>query len=161
MELLFIDIEASGLHLDSYPIEIAVLDHNHTIHEWLIKPLADWTYWDPHAERIHGISRSTLLAQGTDPATVATELNSFFHGKVLYSDAQQWDLMWTQILFYDTGIKLKFEVHPIQSLMSPMQATAFARHKERLSVEGGIKHRAADDAIQLAAISEQFIDQIA
>ena len=157
MQLLFVDIEASGLHLDSYPIEFAVLDENGKIHEWLIKPLQDWSYWDPRAELIHGISRETLAKKGMEPALVATELNKRFRRKVLYSDAQQWDLMWTQILFYDTRIKLEFEIHAIQSLMSSDQIKQFARHKEQLSMQGKIKHRAADDAKQLALISQRFI----
>jgi hypothetical protein len=38
-----IDIEASGLHFDSYPIEIAIRVNN-KLHGWLIKPEPDWQF---------------------------------------------------------------------------------------------------------------------
>jgi len=45
-----IDIGASGLHPDSYPIEIAILIDGKT-HEWLIKSLDSWEHWDPNLVR--------------------------------------------------------------------------------------------------------------
>ena len=69
-----IDIEASGLDIESYPIEVGLL-FNSSVYTWLIKPEPKWQYWDDAAEKIHGISRQHLLQHGMDAKQAAIEIN--------------------------------------------------------------------------------------
>ncbi len=72
---VLIEIEASGLHFDSYPIEIAVLLEGH-IHSWLIRPEPNWTYWSEDSEKLHGITREHLANNGLPVSEVVELLNS-------------------------------------------------------------------------------------
>ena len=73
-QINIVDIEASGLGVGSYPIEIAILLDG-VVHAWLIKPESTWTYWDEYAEEIHGITREHLLSDGLPAQQVADEIN--------------------------------------------------------------------------------------
>lgn len=158
MKLNFLDIEASGLHDTSYPIEIAVLMHSGEIYEWLLKPMPKWTYWDVKAEKdCHNLTRSFLIKAGLDATEVATKLNRLLDGEIIYSDAQYWDSFWITKLFTDTDVKCLFEVHAIQDLMSPNRATRFNHVKSQLDNSGSVKHRAKEDVLQLANLSRRFI----
>lgn len=44
--LTFLDIEATGIHEDSYPIEIGWVDTEGNESSFLIKPIPEWTHWD-------------------------------------------------------------------------------------------------------------------
>lgn len=99
-DIAIIDVEASGLHFDSYPIEIAVLKNGET-RSWLIKPEPNWKYWCDVAEGLHGISREILFSEGLLAFEVVEQLNAFlsdFDG-VLYSDADRWDIDWIDTLY--------------------------------------------------------------
>ena len=152
-----IDIEASGLHQDSHPIEIAILvDGN--IHEWLISPLDSWSHWDTKAETdCHGISQGTLVSNGTKPVIVANALNNLLSGEIIYSDAEVWDEMCIKRLFKDTEIICNFVVHPVQDLMSPNRAMRFNHLKSVLNQDGKIRHRARHDVLQLAGLAKRFM----
>ena len=77
----FIDFEASGLSDKSYPIEVAWSIYGGPIESYLISPagIESWTDWDPVSEKVHGISRSDLLANGLAPPLIChrlTDLNA-------------------------------------------------------------------------------------
>ena len=74
-DLIFVDEEASGLDLESYPIEIAI-QVNGQIFSWLIAPEPSWMYWDKNAEAMHGVTREMLLKKGLDAKYVANEINN-------------------------------------------------------------------------------------
>ena len=65
-----IDIEASSLEPESYPIEIAVRFANGESYDSLIKPTGDWSDWSMTSQQAHGISREELLEHGKDIRTV-------------------------------------------------------------------------------------------
>jgi len=145
--LPIVDVEASGLHLQSYPIEIAVLVPD-DVASWLITPEPGWTYWNVVAEAMHGISRSMLHEQGTGALTVARELNALVKtlGGVLYSDAVEWDLDWIRTLYSTVRTSLEFEVLPIQQLLSFKQRLKFAEARQQLETSGRYRtHRAGPD----------------
>jgi hypothetical protein len=142
-----IDVEASGLDWESYPIEIAVLVEGR-MHAWLIAPEPDWTYWDETAESLHGISRQELIEGGQKAARVAEELNSVLEDSngVLYSDAARWDEDWVRTLFDSIGAVPLFHILPISDLLSADQCSAFEQTAERLASSGKYRrHRAEPD----------------
>lgn len=142
-----VDVEASGLHIDSYPVEIAVLAAG-VVSSWLIVPEPGWRYWDPVAEEMHGITRKMLREQGTRAAKVARELNATVRslGGVVYSDAAHWDRDWIMTLYIATGISCEFQVLPLQGLLDDTQHQRFDNHRRELEGSGRYRvHRAGED----------------
>lgn len=145
--LNLIDVEASGLHFDAYPIEIAILA-NGAIHSWLIKPEPAWTYWSADAEAMHGISRDLLLREGLPPALVAENINRILQDStgIVYSDAAQWDEDWVNTLFAVANAARQFHILPIQDLLDEPQTFTFQKAMKELGATGANRrHRAAWD----------------
>lgn len=142
-----IDIEASGLHFDSYPIEIAIFVGG-KYYSWLIKPEENWTYWCEKAEAVHGISRSLLIKEGLSASVVVEEISEILNNAsgVIYSDADHWDEDWLSTLFYACGRKLPAKIFSIFDLLSDEQKSKFHVIKNELSLSGKYRaHRAMDD----------------
>ncbi|WP_338849654.1 hypothetical protein V8J88_11395 [Massilia sp. W12] len=145
-EIAIIDLEASGLHFDSYPIEVA-LRWRGEIRQWLIRPEAAWLHWDEAAQKLHGISRTQLLNEGTAARDVAQEINAAAHlcGGIFYSDNAPWDDDWLQTLFRAAGEIRLFHVLPLQeTLPDPAAWKRFLANKAELAGKYGA-HRAALD----------------
>ena len=94
MKTFFLDIEASSLGDNSYPIEIAWVDEHGYGESHLIGRRFAWTDWDPRSEAIHRISRELLDSEGIDPLQVANRVNEALRGARLISDNPQWDFEW-------------------------------------------------------------------
>jgi len=142
-----IDVEASGLHFDSYPIEVAVLINNQT-YSWLIKPEASWQYWCKTAESLHGITREVLQKEGESAVFVVNELIQLLEGTggLLYSDAANWDADWVSTLFYAAKEFMPFHITSIYELLDKGQSQRFDYTKARLVETSEYKqHRAEDD----------------
>jgi len=150
-DIQLIDVEASGLHFDSYPIEVAILSTERP-QSWLIAPQPTWIHWDPNAEALHGISRETLRAEGLSCTAVAARLSAAIRGgdRVLYSDAAEWDWDWMQTLYMAAHAVLDFSILPIQQLMTAPQVEVFKLTKRKLAAQGAYRlHRAASDVLLL------------
>lgn len=146
-EVNIIDVEASGLHVDSYPIEIAVLVEGQ-VHSWLIKPSDQWQHWCVRAEALHGIARRELLSKGLDLTVVANELNTLMAkaSGILYSDADRWDDDWINTLYTQAGIKPTFHILSIYDLLSNDQAYQFQKNIRGLAASDKYRrHRAGED----------------
>ncbi len=115
----FIDVEATGFGVDSYPIEIAWSDEAGEIHRCLIDPtpVPEWTAWGAEAEHVHGIDLERLRRNGWPPDYVATRLTEDLAGKVVYSDAPDYDRRWIGRLFTAIARPLSFQVDHIDELL--------------------------------------------
>ena len=145
--IAIIDIEASGLHFESYPIEIALLTNN-KLHSWLIKPEPNWTHWSDDAEALHGLSRERLNKEGLPAWQVVRQLNEITAGidGVLYSDAVYWDTDWLDTLYYAVKETRWFHLASVYELLSKDQINRFQEQKTALSEAGRLKpHRAEND----------------
>ncbi|HDY84302.1 MAG TPA: hypothetical protein ENH74_01275 [Methylophaga sp.] len=109
---LFIDFEASSLSVKSYPIEVAWSLEDGTIEGYLINPdaIEGWTDWDVFAESIHGISKEQLSIEGKDPKWVVQRMNEVLDGKVLLTNAYEYDLDWCETLFKAAGEYMLFNL---------------------------------------------------
>lgn len=145
-----IDIEASGLHFDSYPIEIAVLIGD-DVQSWLIKPEPGWEYWSETAEEMHGISRTVLEQDGIVAEIVAQQLNDCAEkvGGLLYSDAVFWDEDWLKTLFYVTKVPMRFHIASVFDLLSSEETERFQKGKADLITSGRYRHHRAEGDVQL------------
>jgi len=101
---IFLDFEASSLRSASYPIEVAWNAPDGRIEAYLISPagIPRWTDWSGEAEKLHGISRATLLASGKPPAWICRRMNHQLGGTIVYSDDPDYDGTWLAALFAAT-----------------------------------------------------------
>ncbi|HSH84577.1 MAG TPA: hypothetical protein VK979_05385 [Guyparkeria sp.] len=118
----FLDIEASSLGRDSYPIEIAWSYPNGEIEAHLIDPshILNWTDWDPAAQAVHGLSRRYLAEHGEDPKLVAGRIQAELAGRPVYTDAVEFDQGWLEVLFRDAlGASCPLQLRHIMTLWYP------------------------------------------
>ena len=153
-----IDIEASGLGFDSYPVEISVLVEG-TIKTWLIKPQPEWIHWDDKAEQIHGISRDQLNKQGLSALQVLNELNDFIKESngIIYSDAAYWDADWVDTLFYAFKEKREFHIESIYELFDEKQSGEFNKIKMNLAESGKYRQHRAEEDVKMILEAYQLI----
>ncbi len=167
-EINIIDIEASGLHFDSYPIEVAVLA-NGKIKSWLIKPEPDWNYWSDIAEGMHGINREMLQREGLPATRVVRELSVFLKESngLLYSDAAQWDGDWIDTLYFAVREAKPFHVGSIYDLMEPSQKVDFDKLKAKLAESSNYRHHQAAEDVKMIRDAynllekDRYLDQAA
>ncbi len=147
IDVNLIDIEASGLGLDSYPIEIAILI-NKKMFSWLIAPEKSWRHWDAAAENLHGISREILISQGKAARLVAEAINEAMVGTngLLYSDAAEWDVDWIRTLFSAVGAIPEFHILPVSDLFTDTEFRRFQCKYDEIAGSGKYRrHRAEPD----------------
>lgn len=148
-----LDIEASGIHPESYPIEIGVILPNGDAYCNLIKPASTWTYWDDDAEKIHGISQDELIQYGKEVLEVARELNHFLKDITVYSDCWLLDQPWLTTLFQQTSNEPTFKLMDIMYIMAENRYEQLTAAKSEAASHLQLKrHRATNDApiLQLA-----------
>jgi len=102
--LVFLDIEASSLEPDSYPIEIGWVFENGAGEAHLIQPETDWKDWASSAQNLHQISRATLARDGSPAEAVGQRLVAALTGHVVCSDAAGWDGRWLGCLLRAAGL---------------------------------------------------------
>ncbi len=147
--LTFLDIEASGIHEDSYPIEVGWVDTEGNESSFLIKPIPEWTHWDLKAQQIHAIPRSVLLDQGITIHQACLALNKQLGAEDIYSDAAVYDGEWLKTLFNAAGIKPSFTLRDIRELLDRLPTDQFATFFKILKANPP-PHRAVPDAKRMA-----------
>ena len=142
-----IDIEASGLSRDSYPIEVGLSLANGKHYCQLIKPAKDWTCWDNEAEKVHGIPRQCLYKHGESCTKVALELNQLLQNQTVYTDGWVVDQPWLIKLFFAAGIEQKFYISDLQMILSEKQMDIWHAIKNQVALDLNLqRHRASFDA---------------
>lgn len=151
-----VDIEASGISPDSYPIEVGVVMQDGRRYSSLIKPMRHWQHWCPDAEAIHGISREQLMDEGVDPEIVCQQINDLCSAQVLYSDCWIHDEQWIKRLFYDAASRPRFQCRSIEHLLTETQLEQWVQRKQAMaSVLALAPHRALNDARIIQAVLDQ------
>jgi hypothetical protein len=156
----FLDIEASGLQRGSYPIEFAWSDINLATQEFLVRPHLSWGLenWSVASERIHGISRQQLEADGIPVEDAAARLNAALAGMVVVSDHPGPDTHWLTTLFELVEIEPEFEIGDWHELCQIEAAQQWLTQEEVTAIEVATSsefprlHRARPDALYLAAV---------
>ncbi|WP_295716928.1 hypothetical protein [uncultured Halovibrio sp.] len=157
--MYILDIEASGLGPDSYPIEVAwcSLDGEQA---WsaLINPASagDWEDWDDYAEEaIHGIARDQLLREGQDVVTVARELEQHLGGEEVFSDALPFDSFWLRRLFSAVGRPNPVRLQSLETIYCSRYAGELGAAIEAFEAP----HRALADCRGLAEVVRSVVGQ--
>lgn len=152
--LAFIDFEASGLGAKTWPIEVGWAFEDGAGDSFLISPAPEWSMdeWDPRAERLHGISPKMLSDLGVNASLACDRLTKALGGCEVYSDAPDWDWFWLMRLFDVASRKSPIRLKDFTSLMPAMDADQKAALIARADKEAPRRHRAAEDALHLAAL---------
>ena len=107
-EAVFLDLEASSLAPDGWPIEIGLtwIDELDELVTWssLIRPHPSWSgaAWCADAEAIHRLERAGLLiARPADE--VAAEANAMIADRLMISDGRKADARWLDQLLAAAG----------------------------------------------------------
>lgn len=151
-----IDLEASGLASDSYPIEVGIVLGTGETFEALIKPLPHWQHWDDEAEAIHGITREQLAEEGQDIQEVCRQINELCAGKTLYSDCWAHDSRWLNLLFAQAGVSMEFRCSPMEMFLDEEELANWLQHKNEFCQASNIRpHRALNDAVIIAETLER------
>jgi len=155
-----IDVEASGLGPDSYPIEIGVILTSGKRYCSLIFPASEWTHWDEQAAKVHGITREDLKRFGRPVTEVSKALNELLAGLVIYSDAWGIDLRWITRLFYTAGIYQQFRVSALENILSEAQMNIWHETKNQIMTGEDLKrHRASTDAFIIQETYARTLNQ--
>ncbi len=142
-----LDVEASGLGRNSYPIEVGYVLPDGRTFCTLIRPEAHWTHWDAQAASLHHISRKLLEERGQPAQQVAARLNADLHGQTVYSDGWANDYTWLGALFDAAGMSPAFRLENLRKLLSEEEAERWHTVKAQISTERGAqRHRASSDA---------------
>lgn len=147
--ITFLDIEASGLEPDSYPIEVGWADTLGNGDGFLIRPLDEWLNWDPVAASIHGIARKELFERGLCAVDAAERLNDMLGFETVFCDALDSDKFWLNKLFVAAGVEPSFQVadfYHLHKLLSNQHMLSLRQMLKSLPVP----HRAEADAARFA-----------
>lgn len=146
--MICIDLEASGLAAESYPIEIAwACVETDRRDSFLIDPESapGWTYWDEYAEELHGIEPELLQREGIPVTQACRRLNQALEGEQVISDAFEYDSFWLNRLYQAAGMKPEFRLTGLESVLGGEQLLQYrliARAQFR-------RHRAMPDVVDL------------
>jgi len=143
-----LDFEASGFGNDSYPIEVGVVLGTGQKYCALIQPAGNWVYWDEQAEKVHGLSRDTLLNYGKPIRQVAVELNEFLVDRTVYCDGWVVDKPWLSRLYYQSGMQPSFYLSALELILKETQMEIWSQTKYQVIQEFAMqRHRASTDAL--------------
>ena len=161
--LVFIDFEASSLHVESYPIEVGWCMQDGTGASILIRPEPSWTDWSLESQSVHGICRSTLLSDGVPAADAARHVAQMLSGCSLMSDSTL-DERWLDKLLAVAGLPsmpvfsvveaYRAALRPLLARLPSSAASSVAQSLLRqadseASSAVPVRHRAFEDARRL------------
>ncbi len=141
-----IDFEASGLDkVASYPISVGIATCRANYYA-LIRPEQDWTHWCQDAERIHGLSRDHLIAEGLATDAVVDRIERLLpSNRTIYSDNPSWDGFWARRL----GVP-HLEICNVKELVPLGTRRELKRLAAQIRLFSHIcHHNAIDDAVAL------------
>lgn len=148
-----LDFEASSLSADSWPIEVGLswLAGGEVV-SWssLIRPADEWplSAWSPASEQVHGIPFETLLDAPT-PQTVTSELRAQMAGRLLVSDAPDFDGRWLERLMNAANTHAVSPILDFDQLnFSLFHGAALDSLYERFE-RSAVPHRAGPDSARM------------
>lgn len=139
--LAFLDLEASSLHHDSFPIEIGWVFEDGSGESFLIRPEPGWKDWSSDAQALHGLCMETLLREGLPATEVARRAADALKGRLVVSDAPGADQKWLDRLTEVAGMP------SIATVRHHHEALNVACRRLNVLLAGGAPDRAWSDAL--------------
>ena len=143
--MAFLDFEASSLSCFSYPISVGWCDFNDAQDEFLIKPAKNWTDWDNASQRIHRLSRSTLLSEGINVSDACKRLNKALRGRDVFCTSS-YDIFWKERLFSSASIECEFNLTSWTNIANVNERNVSQLAEE---IKKAVTHNALDDALAI------------
>lgn len=118
MQLVFLDFEASSLDSGTFPIEVAWAIDGGEAEAHLIRPASGWTEWSAGSERLHGITRARLQAEGRPHAEVALRTAEVlgWPETIVASDNAAFEAFWLEKLMQAASLPVPCIVRSARSL---------------------------------------------
>lgn len=159
-DVAFIDLEASGLSARSWPIEVGWCFVSGAPQAMLVRPDPAWSIddWDAEAEALHGVRYDELQREGISPGEVCEKLNEALAGKVVYSDAPDWDGFWLYRLFQAAKTRQRFVVSDFSSIFRGATPEKVERCIAEADRAAPRLHRAIPDALHMRALYKLAIE---
>lgn len=160
-----LDLEASGLEEDSYPIEAGFIVAGEpadalalSTSTFLINPASvpAWTAWDEIAESHHQILREEL-AVGVSPETAVNILNDRLRGQIVLVDSLPYDSFWLKRLYDAAETTPTFELRSVESVLLERGGAGAVAAYHQLVEEQDKSHRALPDAKQTHVWMRQIL----
>ncbi|NWK94840.1 hypothetical protein DM806_03995 [Sphingobium lactosutens] len=164
MTIITIDFEASCLprHGRSFPIEVGIAGDG-MARSWLIRPHDRWFGWDwtVEAEALHGLSRARIEAEGLPVETVLAELGVATAGRRVIADSLI-DQYWLDTLAEAAGTVSPCRIEHVATLFDEQGAdeARIAAAVDHADNSGAMRHRAAGDALWLAALVDHLTGRV-
>jgi DNA polymerase III alpha subunit (gram-positive type) len=159
--VLVLDIEATGLHPDSYPIEIA---YANPLESWvtssLIKPHPDWgdLPWDERSKALTGITETNLMNATSAEKVAKTVAQDISKADIILSDAPAWDERWLNRLLAVAHTNCNFEIQDFLSTINNLNPLRkYLSTYKCLNFYDKSEHRAAGDVIRLLRVYRRAI----
>ena len=160
LTIMTIDFEASCLprHGRSFPIEVGIAGMGLS-RSWLIRPHESWSDWDwtAEAQALHGLTHMRVLQEGQPADQILAELTIAVQGRRVVADSPL-DQYWLDTLAAAAGAPSPFRIDHIAALFDEQQAdeARIAAAVSCADARGIVRHRAAGDALWLAAVVEHL-----
>ncbi|WP_221893826.1 hypothetical protein [Bathymodiolus japonicus methanotrophic gill symbiont] len=84
------------------------------------------------AEQVHHINRDILQTRGKPARQVATEVNEFLQGEIVYSDGWVVDKPWLIELYTAAGIGHSFPISALEYILTEPQMALWHETKNRV-----------------------------
>lgn len=156
--VVVIDVEASGLHDTSFPIEVGWCFGDLRSGSFLIRPHESWSEedWKWESEQVHRISMRDCLRHGIEVEEAAVRLNETLQGHDVLASAPDFDGMWIRRLFETANIKPAFHVMSYKTVLRGItKELTESQQDDLLNKVRNLfpyTHRAEEDARYMAAL---------
>lgn len=152
-----IRIESPVAGDEAYPVEVGAVLHNGAAYCFLVKPLPEWTAWDPGITATLGLARGKLERHGLTPEEVCDALNRALRDESVYSTKPKEDNRLLDLLFAAAGVEREFAVQELYDLLAPGHRDQWERARANLSslIESE-RHRASN----IARLDQQTFRQL-
>jgi hypothetical protein len=167
-DLIALDMEASGLHPGSYPIQFGWCTLSLVPGSFYLRRPEAWTDrdWSWDSEVVHGISRPDLQKVGIGMDEAVDRLASALTGKTIVSDNPHYERQWLERFHAEAGLGPIPEIVHLHAVVDAM-ARAFgidpwiAREMPKaVRAVYPHTHSADDDALSLAAALKTLADPV-
>ena len=151
---IFLDCEASSLSTNSYPIEVGWNNSDGTIESYLINIYRypeGYDDWSREAQLLHGLSKQYLSEKGKEPQFVVDQMEQRLNGKVLLTDAPDWDAFWIRRLYEYVNKECSFEFGNAIELFNKIEPYNYI-YKSQARKLSGHAHRAENDVKYLVSM---------
>lgn len=164
--VIFVDVEASTLDTDTFPIEIGwSVDDEQDPPSFLIKPAPGWDSTDAYqaGKACHGIPYVDLVAKGVHLLDIPGCLDKAWAGAILVSDNPQFDQNWVAQVYAELNRRSPWQMVELDVIFATLCQFAGVDRDEVVAIIRAADHmprphRAGGDALRMHKIVRMIVD---